>query len=203
MARFSLSCSLAFPLLSYFSMCSSRFNQSRKIAETTNETKRVNFRVVYDKHASSIEQWSSERKILDMPTTWYFIASQHKPTCTQLPVERFEFSNSFWIILSNYRICVCPRVHACIPMTKRIYLSRKGSSVQASKTLDTCTTIQSDDVPDNRSELINFRRTFPINFHGKQLINEGCIIERSQDSRTRPWNSRRTTIPRIFDNAKF
>lgn len=58
--------------------------------------------------------------------------------------------------------------------------------MQASKTLDTCTTIQSDDVPDNRSELINFRRTFPINFHGKQLINEGCIIERSQDSRTRP-----------------
>lgn len=98
-----------------FSICFSRFNQSRKIAETTNETKRVDSRVVYDKHASSIEQWSSERKILDMPTTRYFIASQHKPTCTQLPVERFEFSNSFWIILSNY-------AYVYVPMRMNIYL---------------------------------------------------------------------------------
>lgn len=76
-------------------------------------------------------------------------------------------------------------MHACISDDETyiyVRVSWKGSSVQASKTLDTCTTIQSDDVPDTRSELINFRRTFPINFHGKQLINEGCIIEGFEDT---------------------
>lgn len=50
-----------------------------------------------------------------MSTTRYFIASQHKPTCTQFPVERFEFSNSFWIILSNY-------AYVYVPMRMNIYL---------------------------------------------------------------------------------
>lgn len=134
-----------------------------------------------NKHASSIERWKKNPWCANDPIFHRVAACISLHCISQLPVERF--SNSFWIILSNYRIC--PRVHACISDDETyiyVRVSWKGSSVQASKTLDTCTTIQSDDVPDTRSELINFRRTFPINFHGKQLINEGCIIEGFEDT---------------------
>lgn len=175
---FPVSCSLAFPLLSHFS---TRSNQSRKIAETT---KRANFRVGTNTHPPSNGEVVKEKSLMCQRPDISSRRSMHKPTLyiTTPCWTLLQFFLDYSFQLPYMSPCACMYLDDETYIYMYVRVSWKGSSVQASKTLDTCTTIQSDDVPDTRSELINFRRTFPINFHGKQLINEGCIIEGFEDT---------------------